>query len=1051
MRYYIYFLYLCSLLFIFFQEEWFSNFYPEWTICDANNSTYFSQNEVKIFNKSEWKYVYCAKEDAWYNPFAWHTLTTGIGNWGQQSYFIDGINVWDFWWPWVYDIFDGYWAQWMDKNNGSFIQSVHKFDTYGKVYWHDVQKPYCAPSSQTYFTARDTKAGIPIGTKITPWIWYSGGIDVRIACQDDLSGCKDGFFDKIGSHGSTGATVEFQDNAWFDDVNGNIIATYCYFPQVKIDTVAPKITLTDGLNWSYIRNNNSSDSTDLTTWWYYYASGITLRVKTLDSYALWGWVSRTKDIIYTIKNKATNAIICTSKKTFSFEGLVSDIADDSTPETIFTCADNSGIQKKWDYLITVDAYDFAGNKQTITQDIRVVPNEKLSVAVKKLSQTPASPATIYANGDDYYLYEAIVTDSYGNTISGKTISSVTQTGTKMIYLDDRYPGAVNSAVASKTGDMKSNIISIIPASTVKTPLTQSDFTTPGGPFSLSDVPLGWWAPVKVDAPAKLGAVKYDHDYWFYNTYRLPIALDPIENKYQHIRRDNASIIFYADNARPWYASWMITDKSEVFYSLFGCWHWSWYYRDPCRINGPVDSYTYPVKTYFTPLNPYYYKYTPPTPVYGYTFTPGPVQTDIDGKFSFRVSSYVWWEFTNKFDIRLKNWNTQNVDLATTRIVTNPDITTSTFASLYMSSMKLGDGETSLRFGQQQSLIFTPSIDPVQLTYLGSTATFDNAQSIVRTYTGFVVLGVTPKATDPNTVYFTPELTGKIKTSPKLEAKPRVSYTIGGKNVSYPMSAAYQTYDTIKGMTGALNSIFVEWYQSSAGKDGITSNLLNIGNYSFSQASNTIRKNVAILTRNRKINDGMVIGGIKYISGDVTLSGNPTDWKTLVVVDGNVTFTANFNTTKQNLGLIVFQDTDTTKGNVYIRPNVGYIWVTLYADGSIMSTDAAGVVFTKSDKSRSDALLNQLVFHGALYTRNTIWGATRGWTTETTVTDYILPGGSKTTSLDEAVKYDLSFLRMGNIGYDSPTGNKNYNAWHDDSVVVLRNYESLSRPPVGFEK
>jgi hypothetical protein len=44
-----------------------------------------------------------------------------------------------------------------------------------------------------------------------------------------------------------------------------------------------------------------------------------------------------------------------------------------------------------------------------------------------------------------------------------------------------------------------------------------------------------------------------------------------------------------------------------------------------------------------------------------------------------------------------------------------------------------------------------------------------------------------------------------------------------------------------------------------------------------------------------------------------------------------------------------------------------------------------------------------------------------------VTDYILPGGSKTTSLDEAVKYDLSFLRMGNIGYDSPTGNKNYNA------------------------
>lgn len=107
-----------------------------------------------------------------------------------------------------------------------------------------------------------------------------------------------------------------------------------------------------------------------------------------------------------------------------------------------------------------------------------------------------------------------------------------------------------------------------------------------------------------------------------------------------------------------------------------------------------------------------------------------------------------------------------------------------------------------------------------------------------------------------------------------------------------------------------------------------------------------------------------------------LQGEVSDWTTLVVMDGNVTISDNFNTAKKNIGIILLHDKDLTKSNIYIYPNVGFIGATIYADGSIESTDMTGNIFTTSDKTRSDSLMNQIVFYGGIYSHNTIGGATQ---------------------------------------------------------------------------
>ena len=187
-------------------------------------------------------------------------------------------------------------------------------------------------------------------------------------------------------------------------------------------------------------------------------------------------------------------------------------------------------------------------------------------------------------------------------------------------------------------------------------------------------------------------------------------------------------------------------------------------------------------------------------------------------------------------------------------------------------------------------------------------------------------------------------------------------------------------------------------------------------------------------------NGQVSNGVKYVEGNYTIASNPTDYQTLVVKNGNLTITSNITSP---IGIIVVSDT-TTNGHVYIRPSVQYIHALVYADGSMESVSAANTPYTTDSTARTAELQNQLVLKGGLYTQNTIGGAIL-----TTEQKYLLPSKKTTTNLDEAIRYDLNYIRRGNTGYNNTSATKNYNLGYKDPFVIIPDTSLQTNPPKGF--
>ncbi len=130
-----------------------------------------------------------------------------------------------------------------------------------------------------------------------------------------------------------------------------------------------------------------------------------------------------------------------------------------------------------------------------------------------------------------------------------------------------------------------------------------------------------------------------------------------------------------------------------------------------------------------------------------------------------------------------------------------------------------------------------------------------------------------------------------------------------------------------------------------------------------------------------MSSGDVVNRVRYVAGDVRLSGSaPSNYETLVVRDGNVIVDADFNSGNAKFGIIVLKDRYDTgtgyrdKGNVYITPNVTKLNAAIYADGGLISTNAAGTPYSQDSYERTRDLKNRLTLRGSVFTRNTVGGA-----------------------------------------------------------------------------
>lgn len=378
-----------------------------------------------------------------------------------------------------------------------------------------------------------------------------------------------------------------------------------------------------------------------------------------------------------------------------------------------------------------------------------------------------------------------------------------------------------------------------------------------------------------------------------------------------------------------------------------------------------------------------------------------------------------------FNVKLPRWDERYINEQDSfRNIDTKEGQEYVFLPLYKATMDMVDDE-GIIFGQTQSLKFTfdekqtkDKPKNVKVDVLNGVMT-DKADEWTMTHSGGLV-DMPPKGGDRSvTQEFTAEQIGKVTKTPKISATPRVKYVIDNQEVEYHIGAEFSVpVDPLTLEKGGVNKIFVGGQEQSQGKQEFVSDTTKVGNNSWVTARNAVTREIAELTRNRQA-DGKVINGVKYVSGNQTLSGEVNgSYKTLIVEDGDVTFDNNFNTAKENIAIILVRKNDQSKSNVYVKPNVAFISAFIFAEGSMESVNDGGEVFMKSDRARSQTLSKQIVFHGGIYARNTIGGAVKGTTGE-----YILPGGRKTLDMHDAVRYDLSFLRMNSKGKDDDNHTK----------------------------
>lgn len=268
----------------------------------------------------------------------------------------------------------------------------------------------------------------------------------------------------------------------------------------------------------------------------------------------------------------------------------------------------------------------------------------------------------------------------------------------------------------------------------------------------------------------------------------------------------------------------------------------------------------------------------------------------------------------------------------------------------------------------------------------------------------------------------------------------------------------------------LNQIFIEWHKQTVGKEQYITNQINLLNtkYSPAEITNLVYKNAAYLTRNRN-GDPSIIDNVLYIKNqnpspkdqtknqikfsEIIRKNEKDKWNTLILEDYELIIDQNIENNKKNIAIAVLKNRKSNSKqstNILINPKVTYIKSNIFVDGSIVSVNDSNKYFTKSDTKRTLQLQKQIVFYGKIFSQNTVGGAVLG----KDESSYILPtlmNPNTTKDLDEAVKYDMSFLRMNNKNsdwakkVDKDDKSIEKNKWHFEPVVILDNLELIKNP------
>lgn len=426
---------------------------------------------------------------------------------------------------------------------------------------------------------------------------------------------------------------------------------------------------------------------------------------------------------------------------------------------------------------------------------------------------------------------------------------------------------------------------------------------------------------------------------------------------------------------------------------------------------------------------------------------GPIQPDVFPNNT--INTPLTWKFNHIFTGSVDLYTTNRVDLGTSNDVRMDFFTTSDTQNITLTWFTVSNFLETIK-----------SVHPDDFT-VTATGTY-NSWFIFDTYYPY------PSYLSGATGSFVPEQKGTLFSSGlEVKASPYITLTFSGYTTQYFVSDRQAIFGSgITYGTGKLNRIYIDGMTSAVGKTGYV-NAKDIVGVSTADTRNAIHKNVALLLRNREITAGWwIINRVKYLTGDVKSSTlwDISSWDVLIIKGGNFiigddyavwgtdfdsrNYYFNNGTTSlesvAHKGIIVLKDDVTGSGGyIYIKPDVRFIGASLFADESIMSVKYTNSEpFDKSNSARTFLLNKQLIIFGSVLSKNTVGGAVRAdsnW-------KYTLPWKNTTVSLDDAVRYDLSFLRMDHFGYDPSSY---MSRGHEEFVVILIDPRNVSNPLPGF--
>jgi len=280
--------------------------------------------------------------------------------------------------------------------------------------------------------------------------------------------------------------------------------------------------------------------------------------------------------------------------------------------------------------------------------------------------------------------------------------------------------------------------------------------------------------------------------------------------------------------------------------------------------------------------------------------------------------------------------------------------------------------------------------------------------------------------------------------PKISWPLYITYDIGWKKVKYLInwSDSAINNDNVSIEWEEQNTLWLrviwtlQWSQTASE----VWQKANFSDISKSELRTQIRKNAYEFTKSMK--SWEIVNWVKYVNWDVTLSASSNLWyETLVVKNWNVIIT--WNLTQSKLWIIVLEDWYNVQDwynlnwNVFITPNVTKINVVIYTDWWFLSSiDDNKWKLSEDAITRTSKLQKQLVLNWTLFTRNTI-----GWAIKANNT-YTLPGWSKVKDFNQAMYYDLNYIRRWNEWYSEYK-------WEYDYFVIKYDSTVQSNPPKLF--